>query len=286
MTSTGGIEVVARLRAAGCVFAEEEAALLAEAAEVTGADLDELVSRRVSGTPVEHLLGWAEFHGIRVGVTSGVFVPRQRTGFLVDEAALAVRALGVRRPVVLDLCCGSGALGLALATALADERISVELVAADIEPAAVACARRNLAAWDASVYEGDLFEPLPADLRGRIDILLCNTPYVPTGMIARMPPEARDHEPRRALDGGADGLDILRRVAAAAPVWLAPGGHLLVEESEAQAPVAADILRAHGLDAHIRSSEEYEEYEEYEATAVIARKPGRPTSTRGPVASR
>ncbi|WP_216908399.1 putative protein N(5)-glutamine methyltransferase [Nocardia noduli] len=267
MTSTDRIEVVARLRAAGCVFAEAEAALLTEAAAETGADLDVLVARRVSGTPVEHLLGWAEFHGIRVGVTPGVFVPRQRTGFLVDEAVAAVRAAGIARPVVLDLCCGSGALAMAFATALAADRIPVDLVAADIEPAAIACARRNLAAWHALVYEGDLFDPLPVDLRGRVDILLCNTPYVPTDMIARMPPEARDHEPRRALDGGVDGLDILRRVAEAAPTWLAPGGHLLVEESDEQAPDAADILRAHGLAAEVRSSEEYY------ATAVIARRP-------------
>lgn len=259
--------MVARLRAAGCVFAEAEAALLTEAAAETGADLDVLVARRVSGTPVEHLLGWAEFHGIRVGVTPGVFVPRQRTGFLVDEAVAAVRAAGIARPVVLDLCCGSGALAMAFATSLAADRMPVDLVAADIEPAAIVCARRNLGAWHALVYEGDLFEPLPVDLRGRVDILLCNTPYVPTDMIARMPPEARDHEPRRALDGGVDGLDILRRVAEAAPTWLAPGGHLLVEESDEQAPVAADILRAHGLAAEVRSSEEYY------ATAVIARRP-------------
>ncbi|WP_054813177.1 putative protein N(5)-glutamine methyltransferase [Nocardia arizonensis] len=268
MTTTDEIEaVVARLRAAGCVFAEEEAALLVESAERTGAALEQMVARRVSGVPLEHLVGWAEFHGGRVAVAPGVFVPRRRTGFLVDLAADLLSERTVSRPTVLDLCCGSGALGLALAAALAEDGVAIDLVAADIEPAAVACARGNLAAYGARVYEGDLFAPLPAALRGRVDILLCNTPYVPTDMIAHMPPEARDHEPRRALDGGPDGLDVLRRVAARASVWLAPGGTLLVEESEGQAPTAAAILRRHGLSAHVTDSEEYY------ATAVIGTRP-------------
>ncbi|MEV0292177.1 putative protein N(5)-glutamine methyltransferase [Nocardia sp. NPDC050710] len=267
MVSTGSSDVVAQLRRAGCVFAEEEADLLAIAAAETGSDLEQLVAQRVSGTPLEHLVGWVEFHGLRVGVAPGVFVPRQRTGFLVDEAAALARVQGLDRPVVVDLCCGSGALGLALATVLAAEGRTVDLSAADIEPAAVDCARRNLAPLGAHVYAGDLFDPLPTDLRGRIDILLCNTPYVPTDMIARMPPEARDHEPRRALDGGPDGLDILRRVAAAAPSWLAPCGHLLVEESETQAPVAAAILRQQGLNARITESDEHY------ATVVIGTAP-------------
>ena len=107
--------------------------------------------------------------------------------------------------------------------------------AADIDPAAVRCARRNIAAAG-QVYEGDLYDPLPATLRGRVDILVANVPYVPTEEIGLLPAEARVHEARVALDGGADGLDLLRRVTAAAPPWLAPGGHLLVETSERQAP--------------------------------------------------
>ncbi|WP_069166310.1 putative protein N(5)-glutamine methyltransferase [Nocardia altamirensis] len=249
-------DVVATLRAAGCVFAEDEARLLNAAAAEHGADLEALVTQRVAGTPLEYLLGWAEFHGIRVTVAPGVFVPRQRTVFLVDEAAALARA-NTRHSVVVDMCCGSGALGLALATVLAAEDRPVTLAAADIDPAAVDCARRNLTTLGAPVYEGDLFDPLPEELRGCIDILLANTPYVPSAMIAHLPPEARDHEPHSALDGGPDGLDVFRRVVTGASSWLAPGGHLLVEASEHQAEQALAELRAHGLRARLAESDEH-----------------------------
>ncbi|WP_433602858.1 putative protein N(5)-glutamine methyltransferase [Nocardia sp. CA-135953] len=264
MTSTG--YVVAQLRAAGCVFAEDEARLLIAAAAETGADLSDLVAQRVSGTPLEYLLGWTEFHGIRVAVAPGVFVPRQRTAFLVDEAAELARAMPAHA-VVVDICCGSGALGLALAHTLATEGRPIELAATDIEPAAVECARRNLTPIGAPVYAGDLFEPLPRELCGRINILLANTPYVPSEMIARMPPEARDYEPRTALDGGPDGLDIFRRVVTAAHTWLAPGGHLLVESTEAQARPSITILAAHGFTGRIAESDELY------STVVIGTKP-------------
>jgi release factor glutamine methyltransferase len=130
----------------------------------------------------------------------------------------------------------------------------IEVYAADIDPAAVRCARRNLPAD--RVYAGDLYDALPVELRGRVDVLVANVPYVPTEAIAEMPPEARDHEPRAALDGGADGLDVLRKVAAAAPDWLAPGGHLLIETSEAQAPRAAAAFARGGLIARVATSEE------------------------------
>jgi release factor glutamine methyltransferase len=239
--------VVARLRAAGCVFAEDEARLLLGTTADRG-ELSTLVDRRVAGEPLEHLLGWAEFRGLRVAVDPGVFVPRRRTGFLAQQA------IDLARPgaVVLDLCCGSGAVGLAVAA----ERSDVELHAADVDPVAVACARRNTAAVGGRVYQGDLFGPLPAGLRGRVDVLVANVPYVPSGEIARMPPEARDHEPRTALDGGPDGLDVARRVVAGGPAWLAPGGSLLFETSEEQAPVAMALVRAGGLAARVAEDDE------------------------------
>ncbi|WP_024804746.1 putative protein N(5)-glutamine methyltransferase [Nocardia sp. BMG51109] len=246
--------VVTALRGAGCVFAEEEAALLTGAAS-SPAELELLVAQRISGIPLEHLLGWAEFRGLRVAVGPGVFVPRQRTGFLVEQAVRLGRSGSGGTRVVVDLCCGCGALGLAAATELARNGIRVHLTASDIEPAAVACARRNLAPLSAHVYQGDLFDPLPAALAGHVDILIANTPYVPTPMIARMPPEARDHEPRYALDGGPDGLDIVRRVATEAAAWLAPGGSVLVESSEEQADSAMEIFARHGLTAFVRESE-------------------------------
>ena len=231
--------IVTTLRAAGCVFAEDEARLLIDTAG-TPADLAAMVDRRVAGLPLEHVLGWARFCGLRIAVDPGVFVPRRRTGLLVRTAAAALAA----RPgaVVVDLCCGSGAVGAALAAVLD----GVELYATDIDPAAVRCARRNLPAG-ARVYEGDLDAPLPATLRGRVDVLVANAPYVPTGELGLLPPEARVHEPRVALDGGADGLDQLRRVVAAAPGWLAPGGLLVVETSGHQAPALMAAVARAGL---------------------------------------
>ncbi|WP_264031028.1 putative protein N(5)-glutamine methyltransferase [Cellulosimicrobium sp. SH8] len=268
-------DLAARLRAVGCVFAEDEAALLVARAD-DDAHLEALVARRVAGEPLEHVLGYVDFHGLRVAVDPGVFVPRQRTALLVDEAvALGRRSAGAApgalpvalpdgapdgahpRPpvVVVDLCCGAGALGLATATdlgAVAD----VALHATDVDPAAVACAARNVAAVGGAAHEGDLFDPLPARLRGRVDLLLANVPYVPTAEIPLLPREARDHEAHVALDGGGDGLDVLRRVAADAPGWLAPGGHLLTESGERQAAGAVDVLERAGLRARVVRDEE------------------------------
>ncbi|WP_165984362.1 putative protein N(5)-glutamine methyltransferase [Streptomyces sp. YIM 98790] len=245
--------VALRLRQAGCVFAEEETELLLATAR-TVAELEAMIVRRTGGEPLEHVLGWADFCGLRIFVEPGVFIPRRRTEFLVRCAT------GLARPgaVVVDLCCGSGAVGAALATAVE----GAELHAADVDPAAVRCARRNLAPLGGRVHQGDLFAPLPAHLRGRITLLAANTPYVPTGEIPLLPPEARLHEPRTALDGGPDGLDLQRRLAAEAAAWLAPGGHLLVEATARQAPETAAVFLAHGLNAEITTSEDLD-------TAVI-----------------
>ncbi len=247
-TSASRSAVATRLRAAGCVYAEEEADLLISAAR-TPAGLSRLVDRRAAGQPLEHVLGWAEFCGLRIAVEPPVFVPRRRTEFLAGQAI----RLALPGAVVLDLCCGSGALGAALAAAV--DRAEVH--AADIDPAAVRCARRNLAAAGGHVYLGDLFGPLPPALRGRVDILLANVPYVPTGEVGLLPPEARDYEARVALDGGADGLGVLRRVAAGAPGWLAPGGHLLSEISERQVAAATAAVTAAGLAARVDRSAEH-----------------------------
>ncbi|AQS71093.1 putative protein N(5)-glutamine methyltransferase [Streptomyces pactum] len=239
--------VVAALRAAGCVFAEDEAELLLDATR-TAEELTVLVDRRVTGLPLELVLGWAEFRGLRIAVAPGVFVPRRRTEFLVTEAL----AQAPDAAVVVDLCCGSGAVGAALAAAL--DRPEVH--AADVDPAAVCCARGNLADAGGRVYAGDLFAPLPAALRGRVDVLAANVPYVPTGEVALLPAEARDHEPLVALDGGTDGLEVLRRVATEAPRWLAPGGCLLVETSERQAPAAVEAFTRAGLTPRLAVCEE------------------------------
>jgi release factor glutamine methyltransferase len=249
--------IVARLRAAGCVFAEDEARLLIAAA-ATPADLDDMVDRRVAGLPLEQILGWAEFCGLRIAVDPGVFVPRRRTGFLVHRAAALARPAAV----VVDLCCGSGAVGAALAAALGP----IDLYAADIDPAAVRCARRNITTG--RVYQGDLYDALPATLHDRVDVLVANAPYVPTDAVGLMPPEARDHEPLVALDGGADGLDVARRVAAGAPRWLTPGGHLLIETSERQAPRLVEAFARAGLAPTVASDDDLA------ATVVTGRRAG------------
>ena len=248
--------IVSRLRAAGCVFAEDEARLLISAAR-TPAELDAMVDQRAAGQPLEQVLGWAEFCGLRITVAPGVFVPRRRTEFLVRQAV----ALARPGDVIVDLCCGAAAIGAALAAAV--ERAEVH--AADVDPAAVRCARQNLPGG--RVYQGDLYAPLPAGLRGRVAILAANVPYVPSEEIRFLPPEARTHEPRAALDGGADGLDVLRRVAAGAAGWLAPGGYLLSETGERQAALAGTALTAFGLTARVARSADLE------ATVVIGRRP-------------
>jgi release factor glutamine methyltransferase len=239
--------VVARLRSAGCVFAEEEADLLLSSAD-TPQQLAELVDRRCSGVPLEHVLGWAMFRGRRIAVDPGVFVPRRRTEYLVELA------VSLSRPgqVVVDLCCGSGAIG----TALAAEVPGIEVHAVEIDPVAARCAQRNLDAFGGRAYAGDLYAPLPDALRGRVDLLLVNAPYVPTGHVPLLPPEARLYEPRVAYDGGDDGLDVQRRVSAHAAQWLAAGGYLLVETSTAQAPTTVAIVSGDGLSAEVATCED------------------------------
>ena len=234
--------VVTRLRAAGCVFAEDEARLLVEAAS-SPEELEQSVRLRVEGLPLEHVLGWAEFDGLRLRIGPGVFVPRRRSEFLVEQCALV--AAGVDRPagpaVVVDLCCGCGAIGAALAARV----LGTTVYAVDADPAAVACARLNLPGGH--VHVGDLYAALPAEVREQVDIVVAVAPYVPTDAIATMPTEARLYEPRAALDGGTDGLEVVRRIAAGAAEWLAPTGHVLVEVGRDQAGAAAAAFAAAGL---------------------------------------
>lgn len=223
-------DLVLRLRAAGCVFAEEEAALLLAAG---GGDL---VDRRCAGEPLEHLLGWVAFAGLQLAVGPGVFVPRRRTELMAAQVV-------ARRPAVLvELCCGVAPVTAAVEAALPD----VATWASDIDPVAVSLAARNIRG---TAEAGDLDSALPSSLRGRVDVLACNAPYVPTEEVQHLPPEARLHEPRAALDGGVDGLDIIRRAAGCATSWLRPGGALLVELSDTQVPAASAAFRAAGLRA-------------------------------------
>ncbi|MFZ7088419.1 putative protein N(5)-glutamine methyltransferase [Curtobacterium sp. RRHDQ10] len=255
--------LTARLRASGSVFAEDEATLILGAADGDPVRLRTLLSRRIAGEPLEYVLGFVDFAGLRLRVADGVFVPRQRTTFLVTTAADLLHP----GAVVVDLCCGVGAVGAALLQRVG----ALDLVAADIDPDAVDVARENLGDH-ASVVLGDLFDPLPPRLLGRVDVIAVNAPYVPTDAIALMPPEARSYEHRIALDGGADGLDLHRRIAASAARWLRPGGAVVIEVSAAQSAASAAAFTAAGLEARITSDDEAD------ATCVVAVRAGLPAA--------
>ncbi|AUZ86298.1 putative protein N(5)-glutamine methyltransferase [Arthrobacter agilis] len=259
-------ELTVRLRSAGCVFAEDEARLLAGSG-ATDEVLAAMLDKRLAGFPLEHILGWVDFRGLRLEVGPGVFVPRQRSAFLV-ACAVELTAAGA---TVLDLCCGCGALGAALADAVG----GVRLHAADISCAAVDLARRNLARWDAALYVGNLFDPLPLTLKGSVDTLLCNSPYVPSARVQTLPAEARVHEPLASLDGGRDGMAVQRRVVREARQWLAPGGHLLFEVGEDQEQHCVRLLEDGGYQAWSCT------LEETGATVVVGRRPLDPHRTPG-----
>lgn len=254
MTSDGSLagRLEEALRAAGCVYAEEEAALLLEAAGSPD-DARRLVQERVAGRPLEHVLGWVAFAGLRVTVSPGVFVPRARSALLVDLAAHGLRP----GAVAVDLCCGSGALACALTARLG----GVEVHATDVDPVAVACARLNLPPH--RVHQGDLYDALPPGLAGRVDVLVVNAPYVPDGELDLMPREARLHEPVVALAGGSDGLDLHRRVALGAPDWLALGGRLVLETSRSQAAATMALVEGAGLEATVVTDDDLD------ATAIV-----------------
>jgi release factor glutamine methyltransferase len=280
-----------QLRAAGCVFAEEEAALLLDAA----ADLDrvgdrgalaDLMSRRIAGEPLEHVIGRVDFAGLPIRVGPGVFVPRRRSELLVTSAfdLLMTGTSGrvqesaltrLHRPLVLvELCCGVAAIATALTRALLDAgRSPLEVHATDADLVAVCWAGLNLddvtrddpasdvlerPAVRQYIHRGDLYDALPDRLRGSVDLLLAVPPYVPTSHLALMPTEARLHEPRSALDGGPDGLEVTRRIVVQAPDWLAPGGALLVETSPSQQDVLAASVGEAGLAASVITRDEPE----------------------------
>jgi release factor glutamine methyltransferase len=232
----------AELAAAGCVSARAEAAWLLEEAASDEAALEAMVARRVAGEPLQYVIGWAPFGRLRLSVGPGVFVPRPETESLADRAAAHLRARP-RPRVAADLCTGSGAIACFLAAEVPGTRV----LATELDPGALAWARRNCDRHGVELLAGDLDEPLPPELAGRLDVLCANVPYVPSEAIATLPRDVRDHEPRLSLDGGPDGLDVLRRLVPRAPHWLAPGGRLLCEIGEDQAERAAALLADAGL---------------------------------------
>ena len=228
--------LVLRLRAAGCVAPEEEAVELRAVAR-DDVHLDELVRRREAGEPLAWITGSVRFCGLSVAVHPGVYVPRWQTEMLAERAAELLPVDGI----ALDLCCGSGAI----ARVLVDRRAGAVVVATDVDPAAVDCARAN----GIDAYAGDLYGPLPERLRGIVDVAVAVPPYVPSDALALL---ARTPEPALALDGGREGLDVARRIVCEAPRWLRPGGALLVEIGRPQVHAIDGALRANGFrDVHV-----------------------------------
>lgn len=256
--------LAARLRAAGCVYAEEEAALLLDAVATSrpaaASELERLVVRREAGEPLEQLLGWAEFDGLRLQLEPGAFVPRARTLLVAREAVRLARRASAPA-TVLDLCCGVGAIGAVLQRALPE----VRLLAVDLDEAAIAAARRNLEPAGGVVRQGDLFDAVPSGFLGGFDVIAVNAPYVPSAEIAHMPPEAREHEHRLALDGGHDGLALHRRIAVESPRWLRAGGAVVIECGARQAERSAELFARAGFTSEVLADEALD------ATAVRAR---------------
>ncbi len=258
MSSLRLADVVARLRAVGCVFAEDEAALLMSEWEGDDFAIEAAVAERESGVPLEQILGWAEFAGLKIGLLPGVFVPRRRTELVSRWGA----ELAPQGGTVVDLCCGSGAV----AAAIAHQRPDLTVIASDVDPVAYATAFRNLEPYGADAYLSDMDASLPRTLRRAVDVVTACPPYVPTLQIAMMPPEARDHEPHSALDGGETGVELQASVFEAAMRLLGPGGHCVVETSDHLADETLAAAEAAGLAART------EEDDELGAVVVVARR--------------
>jgi release factor glutamine methyltransferase len=234
-SSSGSVgTVTARLAAAGCVAAAEEAIeLVAVAPDV--ATLEAMVARREQGEPLAWITGVTEFCGHQVRIDTGVYIPRRQTEELVHRA-VAILASKERSTWVADLCTGSGAIAVALKASVPGARV----VAVDSDLRAVRCAHRN----GVSVALGDLGQPL---MRGTFEVVTAVAPYVPTADIRFLPRDVQRFEPRHALDGGSDGLDLVRRIVASSAELLRPGGWLLTELGGEQHLVLAPILDAFGF---------------------------------------
>lgn len=220
--ASGKRGVAHRLRQAGCVFAEDEAALIL----ADGRDIESLVVRRERGEPLAHVLGWVRFGGLTVEVDPGVFVPRPQTETLADAAAALAPS------IALDLFAGAGPI----ASVVAARNPGARVVAGELE--VTECLRANGLRYGFEVVTSDADDGVPAELEGRVDLLTANVPYVPTAEVRVVP---HDGEPVRAIDGGTDGLAWVRRVVDVAPRWLRPGGALLVEVARHQLATLDDF---------------------------------------------
>ena len=219
---------------------------------VLGAELDhyrELVRRRASGVPLQQILGETEFYSRVFKVETGVFIPRPETERLVEEAVALVAPADRRllAPLAVEIGCGTGIIGISLA--LEVPRLTV--YATDVNPAAVKLAEHNAHTLGADprihLFQGNRFDPLPDHLKGTVDLVVSNPPYVRAADIPGLAVEVAQHDPVEALDGGDDGLVFYRALAAQVGAWLRPGGHVAVEIGDDQGQEVEDIFAASGL---------------------------------------
>lgn len=213
------------------------------------AEMRGLVSRRAAAEPVAYLVGHREFFSLDFLVTPGVFIPRPDTEILVMAALDAAKSRP--SPGILELCAGTGCVSISLAKNLP----TAQLTAIELHAVPFDVARRNIDRHSVGdriqLLQGDLFAPLPPG--SRFDLIVSNPPYIPTAEMGELAADIRNHEPATALDGGADGLDVIRRIAAAAADFLNPGGWLLLEFDPAQAHAGTELLRETGYaDVEIR----------------------------------
>ncbi|HZQ87423.1 MAG TPA: HemK/PrmC family methyltransferase [Acidimicrobiales bacterium] len=228
-------DVAARLASAGFLSADEEAVELEDAAAGDATLLESMVRRREQGEPLAWITGSIDFGGERVHVAAGVYVPRLQSVPLAQQAAHELPPGGG----AVDLCTGAGAVAAFVLAHRPDARV----VATDVDEHAVECARTN----GVDAHVGDLFGPLPSELRGHVDVVTAVAPYVPTPELQYLPRDVRAYEPQLALDGGGDGLDVVRRIVSEAPSWLRAGGSLLLEIGGDQASVVRPLLHAAGF---------------------------------------
>lgn len=200
------------------------------------------LERRAAQEPLQYLLGWEEFGGLRLRVGQGVLIPRPETEMLVDWTL----ALAPPGATVCDLGTGSGCIACAIAAARPDVRV----IAVDLSREALAIAAENVRAHGLggriALVSSDLFDALGPG-RARVDVIVANPPYIPSGVVPALPVEVRDWEPRVALDGGADGMVVSGRIVAGAPAVLGPGGALVMEIGDGQAAALTAAMRAAGF---------------------------------------
>ena len=215
--------------------------------------LDQLVQRRIAGEPVAYIIGEWEFYGLTLTVNQDVLIPRMDTEVLAERAILLARAAG-EGARVLDLCAGSGCVGLAVATNVPQCRV----VLADLSEAALKICKQNIRRCDLNArvtcVQADALQP-PDGALWDFDVIACNPPYIPTGDLAGLDPSVRDFEPRSALDGGPDGLDFYRAVASQWGPALRLGGSLMFEVGIGQAPDVENLMTEHGF-TDIQSSQD------------------------------